>query len=122
MRDKKNQKNKVYNISDVDKLNLAVFILKKELEKGVSIKINELGGRVCSSMRAQGGFSVSRLFEVFSNIKSEYVVTFSLARAEDVANIIEAVAVEFNLDVEGNGKAFAVDIDGYLGAKGPFLK
>jgi len=122
MKENKNRKNKTYKIDEIDQLNMAVFILKQELESGVASKINELGGRVCSSVRAQGGFSVSRLFEVFSNIKSGYVVMFALSRAQDVANIIEAISVEFNLDVEGNGKAFAIGIDGYLGAKGPFLK
>lgn len=120
---KKNVKRKrFHNLNDISTLNLGIFIVKSEMEKDVGDKINGLGGRVLSSVRAEGGFAVSRFLDIFSNIKSDHVVIFSAIRSEDAKNIIEAIGTEFNFDVAGNGKAFAVDVEGFMGAKGPFLK
>lgn len=116
------KKKKFKDVSEINQLCIGVFIAKHEKEKAICTKLEELGGRVLSSVRAQGGKDLSSFLNVLSSIQSEYVCVFSALREEDAKNIIEAISVEFNFDHEGEGKAFVVNVDGYMGAKGPFLK
>lgn len=112
---------KVWQLSEIDKLAFVVFIVKPEIQNDVKMRVSVLGGRVLSAVDATG---VPRkpLLQVLGFVSVDSFVIFCIARKEDASNLIEAISAEFNLTKPGNGKAFVVDIDGYLGGKGPLCE
>ena len=110
-----------FRLSDVNELCLILFVAKPKIEHDLKMRLGTLGARVLMSHPAKG---VSRkpILEILGMVSVDMQAIFAIARKEDAEQIIEKIAVEFDFDEPGNGKAFAVDIDGYLGAKGPLVE
>ena len=106
-----------FKLSEVNDLSLIIWICKIKLEQDLKIRLGEFGCRVLLSTTAKG---VSRkpILEILGLVSQDVQIIFSIARKQDVDSIINSVASQFDFSKPGNGKAFAVDIDGYLGAKG----
>lgn len=108
-------------LNEINELSMCVFIVKRKEEARLKERINELGGKVVSTMR---GIGVSRS-SIFQSLKigtDDVCVCFSLARIEDVKTYMHTIGNEFKLNEAGNGKGFTIDIDGYLGAKALFIE
>ena len=110
-----------YKLSDINKLSLIIWICKPKMEHDLKMRLGILGGRVLLSRPAKG---VSRkpILEVLGLVSVDVQIIFSIARSEDAQNIINTIGTEFEFSKPGNGKAFAIDIDGYLGGKGPLVE
>ena len=116
---------KVYSrklkLSEINNLSMLVVIVPREKESEVSEYIALRGGIILSKNRAKG---VSRA-TIFSGVGASVVpvsVLFTAARSEDAPQIITSLSEHFRLDIPGNGKAFMIDILGYMGAKAPFIE
>lgn len=115
------RKFKIFKLSDVDKISIMVFIANPEINEDLKMKVNILGGRVLSSVKAEG---VPRrpILKVLGFESVESFVTFSIARKEDAQNILEKIVTEFNFAKPGTGKAFIIETNGYLGGRGPLCE
>ena len=108
------------SLSEINELVMCMLIVKREIEKQVVKKVEEVGGIVVSISRGKG---VSRysIFEAFGVGSSDISLVISQARKEDAEDVIRAVSNEFKFNVPGNGKGFALNVDGYMGARAPFM-
>lgn len=116
----KPQKKKTIKLSEINEMSMCVFIVSRELESAVSKKIEDKQARVVSIVRGTG---ISR-YSMFASLKvgtNDMSVIFAISRQEDTKKVMKSVAIEFSLAKPGNGKSFAIDIDGYLGAKAKFI-
>lgn len=107
-------------LSEINEMSMCVFIISRDLEADVSKKIEQEQAKVVSIVR---GIGISR-YSMFASLKvgtQDMSVIFAIARQEDTKKVMKNVAVEFSLAKPGNGKSFAIDIDGYLGAKAKFI-
>jgi len=117
---KKLGKKKSFKLASINDLDMCVFIVKRKHENELREKIEEYDGRILSVVPAFG-ISHSSMFEAISAIGEPCIVVFSTARSEDSKNLIYHISEELELYKPNNGKAFRVDITGYLGAKALFL-
>ncbi len=108
-------------LSEINELVMCMFIVKREIEKSVCDKIAACDGVVINVSRGKG---VSRysVFEAFGVGSSDISLVISQARKEDAEDLIKAVASEFKFNIPGNGKGFALNVEGYMGAKAPFIE
>lgn len=118
---KKTKKKGRMLLSEINELVLCMFIVKRDLEKAVCTRIAEVGGVVVDVSRGKG---VSRysVFEAFGIGSSDISLIISQARKEDAEDVIKAISSEFKFSVPGNGKGFALTVEGYMGAKAPFVE
>lgn len=112
---------KTYKLSEINELSLLMLICKPKMEHDIKMRLGFCGGRVLLSLPAKG---VSRkpILEILGVISVDMQVIFSVVRREDASSIMEKIGTEFELSKPGNGKAFLIDVDGYLGAKGPMVE
>ena len=118
---KKPQIVKAKKLSSINELCLGVFIIDREEETHLREFVKNMGARVVSSFRGKG---VSRN-SVFQSIRvgtKDVTVVLVACPSEDIENLMKKVTLEFELDIPGNGKGIAIDIDGYLGAKALFME
>ena len=116
----KRSNKKSFKLASINNLDMCVFITKRNREKELRSKIEALNGRILSLVPASG-ISHSSMFEAISAIGEPCVVAFCVARSEDSKNLIYNISQELELYKPNNGKAFRIDITGYLGAKALFL-
>lgn len=109
------------SLSEINELVMCMFIVKRDLEKDVCDKINKEDGVVLNVSRGKG---VSRysVFEAFGVGSSDISLIVSQARKEDAEDLIKTISTEFKFNVPGNGKGFAINVEGYMGAKAPFVE
>ncbi len=105
-------------LSQINELNIAVFICKTSKEQELKAYASSLGGVVLSSMRARG-LSRSALAVAFGAY-TEINVILIMCQREISKRLIYDVSQKFNFSKPGNGKGFLLDIDGYMGAKAAF--
>ena len=117
---KKTNTKQKFALSSINNLDMCVFIAKRKYEGELRQKIEANNGRILSVVPAKG-ISHSSMFEAISAIGEPCVVAFSVARSEDSKNLIYNISKELELYKPNNGKAFRIDITGYLGAKALFL-
>ena len=60
--------------------------------------------------------------EYYCGYKKEFYFVQSVCQKEIVDILMLSLCREFKLNEKGNGKAFVIDILGYMGAKGPFVE
>ena len=120
---KKNQKvkRKKFKVEQVSELKFLCFIVKESLEQPIVTKLSELGARTFMIKHGEG-ISKNKSLETLGIQKTINAGIFATARQEDAYNILVAIFTEFNLDAQGNGLGFIIDVDGYMGAKGLFLE
>lgn len=105
----------VNELEDIDEVKFLMFVVEPNLEIPVKLRIGSLGGRVLSVKYCRGisGYDKIGIHEE----KPNYLI-FATTRSEDAQNIILAIATEFNFHLPHTGKAWMVDVEGYMGAKG----
>lgn len=79
------------------------------------------GGRIVSAVQASG-VSRSMLANAFNGFVIDSYCIFAICQKEITDILMTNIAREFELNKKGNGKAFVIDILGYMGAKGPFVE
>ena len=112
---------KKFSLDDIDELKFMVIITKPEFERSIINRIASFGGRAFFSKKAEG-VSKDKKIEMLGIQPVENVVIFATARSEDATNILVALNSEFNFSAPGYGLGFIVDVEGFMGAKGLFLK
>ena len=112
---------KKLKLSEINELSMAVFIIQREREKELKNRVIELGGKILSISWGTG-ISRSTVFESLKIGTEDVSVFFVMTRVEDVRDLMKTITEEFALAIPGNGKGFIIDIDGYLGAKAPFIE
>ena len=117
---KKKTHTKHFQLKSINDLDMCVFIVKRKFEGDLRTLIEEYDGRILSVVPASG-ISHSSMFEAISSISEPCSVAFCTARSEDSKKLIYKVSEELELYKPNNGKAFKIDITGYLGAKALFL-
>ena len=126
---KKNNKNKKKLVivsqrlypSQLNELSMCCFVVKKENLDDLFAFIVNNGGRVLSAIECVGQ-SRSELVQAFDGFVSNNYFVLAMCQKEITDIFMLNVVKEFELNKKGNGKAFVVDILGYLGAKGPFVE
>lgn len=126
---KKNNKNKKKLVivsqrlypSQINELSMCCFVVKKERLDDLFAFIVNNGGRVLSAIECVGQ-SRSELVQTFDGFVSNNYFVLAMCQKEITDIFMLNVVKEFELNKKGNGKAFVVDILGYLGAKGPFVE
>ena len=107
-------------LSEIQELSMCLIIVKRELEKHAIDVIRDNRGIVLSRSRGKG---VSRR-SIFSGLgagQTDCVCIFAMARVEEIKTLIDEVARVLDLEKPGNGKAMVLEIEGYMGAKAPFI-
>ncbi len=107
--------------TQINELSLCCIVISQEkLDDMLSFVVNN-GGRIVSAVQASG---VSR--SMFANALNGFVIDsyciFAICQKEITDILMTNIAREFELNKKGNGKAFVIDILGYMGAKGPFVE
>lgn len=126
---KKNNKNKKKLVivsqrlypSQINELSMCCFVVKKENLDDLFAFIVNNGGRVLSAIECVGQ-SRSELVQAFDGFVSNNYFVLAMCQKEITDIFMLNVVKEFELNKKGNGKAFVIDILGYLGAKGPFVE
>lgn len=97
-----------------------VIIREDKLDKLFEFIVNN-GGRVISAIQCEGSShrTIDNLFDGYS--KNFYLV-ISTCQVEIVDVLMLNLCREFEINKVGNGKAFVIDVLGYMGAKGPFVE
>ena len=97
-----------------------VVISENKLDELFEFVVNN-GGRVISAVPCHGVSknSFDKLVDGFIN--DEYFV-ISMCQKEIIDILMISLCREFKMNKSGNGKAFVIDILGYMGAKGPFVE
>ena len=97
-----------------------VVIKENKLDELFEFIVNN-GGRVISALPCHGVSknSFDKLVDGFIN--NEYLV-ISMCQKEIVDILMINLCREFKFNKSGNGKAFVIDILGYMGSKGPFVE
>lgn len=117
---KEKSRPKKFSLEQIDELKFMLIIVKPEMEKSVSIRLEELGGRVLLSKLGEG-ISKNKSLELLGIQTNQNVLIFACARKEDADNMLVALNMEFNFTEPGNGLGLTIDCDGYMGAKGLFV-
>ena len=117
----KTKRFKTFKLSDIERLDLQIWVCKPKAASDLKRRIGEEGGRVLLSCEA---FGVSRrpFLSALGVVSDEREVVFALCRSEDSESMINKLGMEFMFDKPGKGKAFAVSVDGFLGGKGLFME
>lgn len=126
---KKNNKNKKKLVivsqrlypSQINELSMCCFVVKKENLDDLFAFIVNNGGRVLSAIECVGQ-SRSELVQAFDGFVPNNYFVLAMCQKEITDIFMLNVVKEFELNKKGNGKAFVIDILGYLGAKGPFVE
>lgn len=108
-------------LSEINMLNILVVVVPREKEVKASNYIVERGGVILSKNRAKG-VSRSSIFSGIGANETPVSCLFAMARSEDAPELIVNLSNDFRLDIPGNGKAFLIDVLGYMGAKAPFIE
>jgi len=106
--------------SQINELAMCCFVIKShKLDDLLSFIVNN-GGRVVSAVKANG-VSRNTFIESFNGYLDCYFV-MAMCQQEITEVFMRNICIEFELDKKGNGKAFVIDVLGYMGAKGPFVE
>lgn len=121
LKEKKNRhRPKKFSLEQIDELKFMMIITKPEMEREISIRLEELGGRVLLSKIGEG-ISKNKSLELLGIQTTENVLIFACSRKEDADNMLMALNLEFNFTEPGNGLGLTIDVDGYMGSKGLFI-
>ena len=79
------------------------------------------GGRIISAVESRG-VSRNNIIEFLKGEICETYTVLCICQSELADILMINVCKEFDLHKKGKGKAFKIDILGYMGAKGPFVE
>ena len=127
MKDKKKNKKKYVIVSQrlhptqINEISLCCFVINgQKLDDMLSFIVNH-GGRVVAAVPGCG-ISRHTILESISGYRMEGYCVFAICQKEITDIFMNNVSKEFDFQVRGKGKAFVVDVLGYMGAKGPFVE
>ncbi len=122
----KNKKKKYVIVSQrlhptqISELSICGFVVGGALLDDILSFIVNNGGRVISAVPGSG-ISRNSLIESFNGYANAYFV-LAMCQKEITDIFMMNITKEFNLHKRGKGKAFVIDVLGYMGAKGPFVE
>ncbi len=124
----KNKKSKKYVIvphtfhpTQIEELSMfCVIIPQNKLDELFSFIVDN-GGRVISAVPSYGVGKNTIVDFVGGNSNESYVV-FSACQKEIVDILMLNLCRHFEFYKKNTGKAFVIDVLGYMGAKGPFVE
>lgn len=111
---------KKFSLDQIDELKFVLIIVKPELEKTTTTRLEELGGRVLITKIGEG-ISKNKSLELLGIQTTQSCLIFACARKEDADNLLVALNMELNFTEPGNGLGLTIDVDGYMGTKGLFV-
>lgn len=124
---KNNSKKKLVIVSQrlypvqINELAMCCFIIKKDKLDDLHKFVVNNGGRVISAISSKG-VSRASYFEVLNGETYETYTVLCMCQKEIADIFMLNVCREFKISDRGQGKAFMIDILGYMGAKGPFVE
>lgn len=124
---KKDKKKKYVIVSQklyptqINELSICCFVVKSERVDDILSFIVNNGGRVVSAVMCSG---VSRniILNSISGYSNESYFVVAICQKEITDIFMLNICREFDFNKKGNGKAFVLDVLGYMGAKGPFVE
>lgn len=126
MKKKKNDKKyvivsqKLYP-SQINELSICCFVIKSQnLDDILSFIVNN-GGRVVSAVLCSG-VSRNLLINSISGYSNDSYFVVAICQKEITDIFMLNICREFDFNKKGRGKAFVLDVLGYMGAKGPFVE
>ena len=124
----KNKKSKKYVIvphtfhpTQIEELSMFCVIIKQNKLDDLFSFIVDNGGRVISAVPAYG-VGKNTIVDFVSGNSSDSYVVFSACQKEIVDILMLDLCRNFEFNKKNNGKAFVIDVLGYMGAKGPFVE
>lgn len=96
------------------------FIKQNKLDDLLSFIVNN-GGRVVSAV-ASTGVSKNAVIDFFDGYNPNGFFVLAMCQKEIADIFMLNICRELEFTKHGNGKAFIVDVLGYMGAKGPFVE
>ena len=107
--------------NQINELAMCCFVIKKDkLDELHEFVVNN-GGRIISAIPSKG-VSRASVLEVFNGETYETYMVMAMCQKEVADIFMLNVCREFKFNKKGRGKAFMIDILGYMGAKGPFVE
>ncbi len=97
-----------------------VVIRENKLDDLFEFIVNN-GGRVVSAIPCSG-ISKNSFDNIVDGYKKDFYFVVSMCQVEIVDILMLNLCRTFEINKRGNGKAFVVDVLGYMGAKGPFVE
>lgn len=123
MKDKKKKKvivSQRLHPTQISELSICCFVAGNSiLDDMLSFIVNN-GGRVVAAVPGSG-ISRNSFLESFQGYSDAYLI-IAMCQKEITDIFMLNIAQEFNLHKRGKGKAFVLDVLGYMGAKGPFVE
>lgn len=105
----------------ISELSMCCFFVKeKQLDNLLEFIVNN-GGRVVAAISSTA-VSKNAIIDFFDGYNTNSFVVFAMCQKEIVDIFMLNICRELNVSKKGNGKAFIIDILGYMGAKGPFVE
>lgn len=125
---KKNEKKYVivpqkFHPTQIGELSMFCVIIKENVLDDLFEYVVNNGGRVISAVPCSGISKNS--FDNFvegEGLKNNEYFVLSMCQKEIVDILMINLCRTFELNKKGKGKAFVIDILGYMGAKGPFVE
>ena len=107
--------------SQINELSICCFVIKSQnLDDILSFIVNN-GGRVVSAVLCSG-VSRNLLINSLSGYSNDSYFVVATCQKEITDIFMLNICREFDFNKKGRGKAFVLDVLGYMGAKGPFVE
>ena len=107
--------------SQINELSICCFVIKSQnLDDILSFIVNN-GGRVVSAVLCSG-VSRNLLINSISGYSNDSYFVVAICQKEITDIFMLNICREFDFNKKGRGKAFVLDVLGYMGAKGPFVE
>ena len=110
-----------FHPNQIGELSMFCVSIKENLLDDLFEFIVNNGGRVVSAIPC-AGISHNSFDMIVDGYKKEFYFVQSICQKEIVDVLMMSLCREFKLNEKGNGKAFVIDVLGYMGAKGPFVE
>ena len=106
--------------TQISELSICCFVAGNSIVDDMLSFIVNNGGRVVAAVPGSG-ISRNSFLESFQGYSDAYLI-IAMCQKEITDIFMLNIAKEFNLHKRGKGKAFVLDVLGYMGAKGPFVE
>ena len=107
--------------SQISEISICCFVIpSNKLDELLSFIVNN-GGRVISAVQSCG-ISRYSLLDSLTGFTYDHHCVLAMCQKEITDIFMRNICKEFKFNVKGKGKAFAMDVLGYMGAKGPFVE
>ena len=107
-------------LSEIQELGMCLIIVKRELEPHAIDVVKDNRGIVLSRQRGKGVSRTGIMSSIGAGL-TDVVVIWAMARVEEIYDLVNEIGRVLDLEKPGNGKAMVIDVDGYMGAKAPFI-